>query len=123
MVRLRREVVSHIGAPNDYNARRCNVIKHAALFSLALLALSAQAPGSAGPTRHLVYEFGYNTPAAKSGQGTGTMTVDISGPVADGGLMVTASDHWWNTVRPRAANTCEVYADGKVNCSQRPYSI
>jgi hypothetical protein len=97
-------------------------VRRIAIFILAILALSAQAP-SAGAKRHLVYEFGYNTPVAKSGNGTGTMAVDITGPVADGGLMVSASDHWWNTVRPRATNTCEVYADGRVNCSQRPYAI
>lgn len=29
--------------------------------------------------RHLVYEFGYNTKAAKQGNGTGTITIDIEG--------------------------------------------
>ena len=72
--------------------------------------------------RHLVYQFGYNTPVASSGNGTGTTTVDITA-APDGGLMVTASDHWWNTVRARASNTCEVYRDGRVNCSQAPNSI
>ena len=69
---------------------------------------------------HLVYEFGYNTKAASSGQGTGTTTIDISGPVADGGMMVSGTDFWWNTVRARATNTCEVYPSGNVKCSQLP---
>jgi hypothetical protein len=97
---------------------------------LALVALTGQTPGPAGtltptggPKRHIVYEFGYNTPAAKEGKGTGTTTIDIMGTAADGGMIVSGSDHWWNTVRARAANTCEVYADGKVSCAQRPFAI
>jgi hypothetical protein len=98
-------------------------MKRSALFLIAVFGLSAQTPGLAGgPTRHLVYQFGYNTAVASSGNGTGTMAVDIAA-APDGGLTVSAADHWWNTVRPRATNTCEVYADGKVNCSQRPYAV
>ncbi|MBV8066999.1 MAG: hypothetical protein JO113_03400 [Candidatus Eremiobacteraeota bacterium] len=93
-----------------------------ALFLLAIVALTGQASTSGGSTRHLVYEFGYNTPVASSGNGTGTMAVDISA-APDGGLTVSGADHWWNTVRPRATNTCEVYANGKVSCSQRPNTI
>jgi hypothetical protein len=85
-----------------------------------LVGLSGQAPAS---VRHLVYQFGYNTKAASAGQGTGTLTVDISGPVADGGVMVSGTDFWWNTVRPRATNTCEVYPNGNVKCSQAPYAL
>jgi hypothetical protein len=70
-----------------------------------------------------VYQFGFNTKVAKSGTGTGTTTVDILGTAKDGGLMVSASDFWWNTARPRATNTCEVYASGGVSCPQAPYAI
>ena len=97
-------------------------MNRAALFLLAIFALSAQTSQPGGSTRHLVYQFGYNTPVASSGNGTGTMTVDISA-APDGGLMVGAADHWWNTPRSRATNTCEVYAGGKVSCSQAPNSI
>jgi hypothetical protein len=98
-------------------------MKTIGLFAV-ILALSGQAPGaSPAPALHLVYEFGYNTKVAKSGPGTGTTTVDVSGPAADGGLVVSGTDFWWNTVRPRATNTCEVYAGGTVACLQRPYAI
>lgn len=79
-----------------------------------------QAPQHA---RHLVYQFGYNTPVASQGQGTGTTAVDIVGPAADGGVTISATDSWWNTARPRATNTCEVYADGGVSCLARPYAL
>jgi len=90
----------------------------------AFFILSAQTtPMPAAPmTRHLVYQFGYNTPVAASGNGTGTTTIDIT-PASDGGVMISGSDHWWNTVRARATNTCELYANGSVKCSQAPYSI
>ena len=87
----------------------------------ALLALSGQTPAPK-PLLHLVYEFGYNTKAASSGQGTGTTTVDIT-QAADGGVMISAADFWWNTVRPRATNTCELYPNGSVSCLQAPYAI
>jgi hypothetical protein len=84
-----------------------------------LLALSAQTPTTApAPMRHLVYRFGYNTKATNSGKGTGTTTIDIKGPAPDGGLIVSGTDFWWNTVRPRATNTCEVYPTGSVICGQ-----
>jgi hypothetical protein len=76
-----------------------------------------------GVSRELVYQFGYNTPVASSGNGTGTTTIDIKGPQADGGYMITGTDSWWNTVRPRASNTCEVYSGGTVKCSQMPYAL
>jgi hypothetical protein len=91
-----------------------------------LVGLSGQAaaPASSLPhIRHLVYQFGYNTKAAKQGQGTGTTTIDIYGPTADGGLMISGSDFWWNTARARATNTCEVYPNGSVDCADRPYAI
>lgn len=98
-------------------------MKTGVLFFIALLGLSGPAPSAAGgATRHLVYQFGYNTAVSSSGNGTGTMAVDITA-APDGAVMVSAADHWWNTVRPRATNTCEVYAGGKVSCSQRPYAI
>lgn len=91
---------------------------------LVLLSVQTVEPMSE-PTmvRHLVYQFGYNTPAASSGTGTGTTTIDISGPVKDGGVMISGTDHWWNTVRPRATNTCQVSPNGNVSCSQAPYAI
>ena len=73
--------------------------------------------------RHLVYQFGFNTKAASAGTGTGTTTVDIYGPTADGGLLISGQDFWWNTVRPRATNTCEVYPNGSVDCKDAPYAI
>jgi hypothetical protein len=89
-----------------------------------LLCAGAQTVAAASAsTRHLVYEFGYNTPVASAGNGTGTTTIEIKGPAPDGGLIVSGTDYWWNTARPRATNTCEVYADGTVNCSQAPYAI
>jgi hypothetical protein len=100
------------------------------LLVIALLVLSAQtsAPMSAAApaahwSRHLVYQFGYNTPVASAGNGTGTTTVTLSGPAADGGITISGQDSWWNTVRPRAVNTCELYAGGNVKCSQMPYAI
>jgi hypothetical protein len=90
---------------------------------LVVLALSGQTPPATSPILHLVYEFGYNTKVAKSGPGTGTTTIDVAGPAADGGLLVSGTDFWWNTVRPRATNTCEVYPSGSVSCLQRPYAI
>lgn len=98
-------------------------MKAIGLLLLTLVVLSAQAPAPGGVTRHLVYQFGYNTKVASSGNGTGTTTVDISGPAADGGLKVSGTDNWWNTARPRATNTCEVYANGTVNCAERPYAL
>lgn len=86
----------------------------------ALIGLSGQASPT---TRHLVYQFGFNTKAAGSGNGTGTITVDILGPAADGGVEIRGTDSWWNTVRPRATNTCELYANGGVSCTQAPYAI
>ena len=103
-----------------------------ALIVAAVLGLSAQTPSlppSAAPamsspvSRHLEYRFGFNTKVAKSGTGTGTTTIDISGPAKDGGLVISAADFWWNTVRPRATNTCELYPNGSVSCLQRPYAI
>jgi hypothetical protein len=112
-------------------------MKMIALLLLSLIALTGQAPNQspqAQPTaasagaqlpavRHLVYRFGYNTKATDSGQGTGTTTIDITGPAKDGGMIVNATDSWWNTVRPRQTSTCEVYPNGGVNCAQAPYSL
>lgn len=99
-------------------------------FGIAVLAavfviLSGQAPQAPAPKHllHLVYQFGYNTKVASAGQGTGTTTVDVSGPAADGGYIVSAADFWWNTVRSRATNTCEVYASGKVSCNTAPNAL
>jgi hypothetical protein len=99
-------------------------MKKVALAFAMLLALSAQVPAaSTQPKRTLTYEFGYNTKVAKSGPGTGVTTITIGGIAPDGGLMVSGSDFWWNTVRARATNTCEVYPTGGVKCEERPYAI
>ena len=95
------------------------------LSLIAVLALSAQmaVPAGSAPVRTLVYQFGYNTKAASSGNGTGTTTVQILGPADDGGVMISGSDNWWNSARANATNTCDVHPDGGVHCSQRPYGI
>ena len=92
------------------------------LIIAVVLMLGAQSP-AAGSTRHLVYEFGYNTKVASSGNGTGTTTIDIGGTAPDGGVMISGQDYWWNTARPRATNTCEVHPNGGVACLERPYAI
>ena len=97
-------------------------MKKIALLLAVLAAVSGQTPAPK-VLRHLVYQFGYNTPVASSGNGTGTTTIDIMGPAPDGGLIVSGQDYWWNTARPRATNTCEVYPGGGVSCSQMPYAI
>ena len=97
-------------------------MKRIALLLAVLVALSAQAPPAPTVVRHLVYQFGFNTKAASSGNGTGTTTIDISA-APDGGMMITGTDSWWNTVRPRAQNTCELYPNGNVACLQAPYAI
>ena len=98
-------------------------MKTMGLLLAVLLGLSGQTPASpAAPLRHLEYQFGYNTKVASTGPGTGTSTVDIR-PASDGGVMITGTDSWWNTVRPRATNTCELYPNGGVSCSQRPYAL
>jgi hypothetical protein len=98
----------------------------AAVFiaGVALAASPAPAQQAGLPiVRHLVYRFGYNTPATKSGTGTGTTTVDIEGLASDGGMTVKATDDWWNTVRPRQTYTCEVYPGGGVTCAQPTNAI
>jgi hypothetical protein len=88
-------------------------------------AAAAATPAAAGvpAVRHLVYRFGYNTKATSEGNNTGTTTIDIGGLASDGGLMVTATDSWWNTVHPKQSSTCEVYANGGVTCAKPPYSL
>lgn len=98
------------------------------VFCVALMGQTpgpqTQAAGAQLPAvRHLVYRFGYNTKATESGQGTGTTTIDIVGPAKDGGMIVNAADFWWNTVRARQTNTCEVYQNGGVTCAQAPYAL
>lgn len=84
---------------------------------------AAAAASELPAVRHLVYRFGYNTPATNSGTGTGTTTLDIEGIAADGGMTVKATDNWWNTVRPRQTFSCEVYAGGGVSCPNPPNAI
>lgn len=104
-----------------------------ATLLVASSALAQPMPTSSGSTtpsaaglpavRHLVYRFGYNTKAAKEGTNTGTTTIDIVGLAKDGGMTVNATDDWWNTPRPKQTNTCEVYPNGGVTCSQAPYAL
>ncbi len=102
-------------------------MKNLALLWAALFAFSAQTPAAqtAAPhaVRQLVYEFGYNTKVAKSGNGTGTTTITIYAPAADGSVEITGQDFWWNTVRPRAINSCKLSPSGSVSCSAMPYAI
>jgi hypothetical protein len=97
-------------------------VKTIGLLLAALVGLSGQTP-TLTPQRQLVYEFGYNTKVASSGNGTGTTTIAILGPAKDGGVMISGTDSWWNSARPRATNTCEVYPDGGVSCLQTPYAL
>lgn len=94
-------------------------MKRIGLLLAALLALGGEAPAT--PVRHLEYAFAIY-PAAKPNGGyyNGTMTVDIPGPAADGGILVRASDWWYYTLRPRQAVECEVYASGDVHCDSVP---
>jgi hypothetical protein len=98
-------------------------MKRIGLLLVVVLGLSGQSPMSTPATMHLVYQFGYNTPVATSGNGTGTTTVDIAGPEPDGGMKITGTDSWWNTVRPRAQNTCELYPDATVACTTAPWAL
>lgn len=97
-------------------------MRSTALVIALLVALSGQMPATHSQ-RHIVYEFGFNTKVASSGNGTGTTTIDIMGPANDGGVMISGTDSWWNTARPRATNTCEVYPDGGVSCQKPAYAI
>jgi hypothetical protein len=69
-----------------------NKLLPATVLTGAMLAAApalAQQTATGLPTvRHLVYQFGYNTKAAKSGTGTGTTTIDIVGLAKDGGMTV-----------------------------------
>lgn len=101
-------------------------MKSFGILVAAVLALSGQTPAPQAPAHHvlhLVYRFGYNTDATNSGQGTGTTTIDVKGTAPDGGVMISGTDFWWNTVRARATNTCELYKDGTVACNQAPYAL
>jgi len=84
---------------------------------------SAPSAPSLPPVRHLVYRFGYNTPAADSGRNTGTTTVDFAGIADDGGVKITATDVWWNSTKPQQSYTCELYATGSVACKELPNAI
>jgi hypothetical protein len=99
-------------------------MKTKAALLATLLGLAVQVPANAhGANHHLVYQFGYNTKVAASGNGTGTTTIDIGGVAPDGGVMISGTDNWWNSARPRATNSCELYANGNVSCAQAPYAI
>jgi hypothetical protein len=97
------------------------------ILAAAILALSAQAP--APPVRHLEYAFSpyaasrvadTGTIGDLSGPGTGTMSIDILGEGTDGGLTISATEDWWNSVRPRQTHTCEVYPNGGLSCDYIP---
>ncbi len=98
---------------------------YAGVMLAASAALAQQAPVTSGlpAVHHLVYRFGYNTQATNAGTGTGTTTIDIVGLANDGGMTVTATDHWWNTVKPRQTYSCEVYPNGGVTCAKPPYAL
>jgi hypothetical protein len=84
---------------------------------------STPAPSpSAAPVRHLEYRFGWNTKVADTGPLTGTLSVYMT-PAPDGGLTVNATAVWWNSVRPSATHTCEVYPSGAISCMERPYAL
>lgn len=106
-------------------AQRALIVTIAAVLASPAQAQTPAPASSSGlpAVRHLVYQFGYNTKAASEGTGTGTTTIDIVGMASDGGMTVTATDDWWNTVNPRQAYTCEVYANGGVTCSQPPNAL
>jgi hypothetical protein len=90
----------------------------------AVVALSAQIPANpSAPIRHLEYNFAYNARLESGGHGTGTMSVDILGTAADGGMLVKASNLWYEAVRPTEETQCEVYPNGSLSCNERPYSL
>ncbi|MGA8533342.1 MAG: hypothetical protein WB615_04485 [Candidatus Tumulicola sp.] len=91
----------------------------------ALLALGGTAPESSPPepVRHLQYRFGWNAEVADTGPYTGTLSVDLQPPTSDGSVTATATELWWNTIRPTATDTCQIYPNGGITCSQRPYSL
>lgn len=96
---------------------------------LALLAAPASAaPVSAAPVRHLKYAFSiYPTGRVDladvgklEGPDTGVMSVDINGTAPDGGMLVSASEWWWNAIRPEQTRSCEVYPTGAMKCGNYP---
>ena len=91
--------------------------------SAAPMAPAEPATPAAPAVQHLVYRFGYNTKATKEGRGTGTTTIDFVGPAPDGGVLVTATDDWWNAVNPRQTYTCELYPNGGVTCAKPPFAL
>ena len=97
------------------------------ILAAAILTLSAQVPAPA--VRHLQYAFSpyrvsrvatSDTIGPIEGPGTGTMSVDILGQASDGGLMISATEDWWYSVRPRQTHTCEVYPNGGLSCDYIP---
>jgi hypothetical protein len=109
---------------DDVGTKESAALKNAAVVFAVLLCMSGQTPAPAPtPLTHLEYRFGYHTDSVDEGPGTGTLSVDIYGLQSDGGVLVSGQDYWWDSVRPRATNTCEVYANGSVACTQRPYDL
>jgi hypothetical protein len=102
-----------------------------AMLAAAVFALSAQTPArtTVEPQRHLEYAFSpYRVVRAVDsetilpieGPGTGTMGIDILGHAPDGGLMISATEDWYYSVRPRQTHTCEVYPNGGLSCDYIP---
>jgi hypothetical protein len=94
-------------------------MKTLGMLLVALLALTGEAPTA--PVRHLEYAFAiYPTAKSNGGDYNGTLSVDILGTAADGGILVQASEWWYYTLRPRQTRECEVYAGGTVRCDDVP---
>jgi hypothetical protein len=100
------------------------------LLFTALLARSDVSSLSPSPSpvpsavaRHLEYRFGWNTKVEDSGPLTGTLSVDIQPPEADGSVVVSATQDWWGSERPQETTTCSVFPSGGITCSQRPYIL
>jgi hypothetical protein len=99
--------------------KEAQAMKRVAMLVTVLLALAGETP--APPVRHLEYAFAIY-PVAKPNNGyyNGTLSVDVLGPAPDGGMLVSASEWWYYTLRPRQTRGCEVYPTGSVRCDDTP---
>ncbi|MEO7202318.1 MAG: hypothetical protein ABI431_05925 [Candidatus Tumulicola sp.] len=90
-------------------------------LSASIEGASAGSPPANFTIAHADYRFGYNTEASEAGPDS---TLIVPGAaMADGGVLVSATDTWWNSVRFLATNSCEVYPNGNVTCLDRPYDL